>query len=98
LDLKQKLAGQTAVAGVAYLRPFGISGEVSIGGMWSRILPSLQPPGSNRKDQYGMDAYWNIGVTPNSTFTPGIQLIFDPVLNPRVNFVAVPSIKFRVFF
>jgi hypothetical protein len=47
------LAGQTAVAGVAYLRPFGISGEASIGGMRSQILPGLQPPGSTRKNQYG---------------------------------------------
>ena len=92
------LAGQTAVAGISYLRPFGNSGEASIAGMWSQILPSLQPSGSSRKDQFGIDAYWNIGLTPNSTLTPGIQLIFNPVLNPGTDFVAVPSIKFRVFF
>lgn len=77
MQLSESKARATAVwpasvADIAYLRPFGISGEASIGGMWSQILPGLQPPGSNRKDQYGMDAYRNIGVTPNSTFTPGI--------------------------
>jgi hypothetical protein len=90
------LSGQTAVAGLAYLRPFGVQGEIAIAGMWSQLLPDLVPPGLNRTNQYGMETYWNIGVTSNSTVAPGVQLIFDPVLNPKVNFVVVPSIKFRV--
>ena len=89
------LSGQTAVAGVAYLRPFGVQGEVAVAGMWSQLIPNVVP-GAPRSDQYGIEAYWNIGVTPNSTLTPGIQFIFNPVLNPNVNVVAVPHIKFRV--
>jgi len=89
--------GQTAYAGVAYLRPFDVQGEVALGAMWNQSLPNLIP-GVGRRNQYGMESYWNILVTPNSTLTPGIQLIWDPAFNPAVHFAAVPSIKFRVFF
>jgi carbohydrate-selective porin OprB len=87
----------TAVAGLAYLRPFGVQGEAAIGFMWSRSFADLAP-GVGAKNQYGLDMYWNIGVTPNTSITPGIQLIFDPAFNPRSDFAAVPDIKFRVAF
>jgi len=45
-----------------------------------------------------VETYWTIGVTPNSSLTPGIQLIFNPALNPSRDFVAVPHVKFRIFF
>jgi Carbohydrate-selective porin, OprB family len=89
------LAAQTGVAGVAYLRPFGIQREAALGVMWSQLIPNLVPAAVH-SDQYGLEAYWNIGVTPDATVTPGIQLIFNPVFNPKVDFVAVPHIKFRV--
>jgi len=89
--------GQTAYAGAAYLRPFDVQGEVALGVMWNQSLPNLVP-GVGRRNQYGLESYWNMLVTPNATLTPGIQLIWDPVFNPAVDFTAIPSIKFRVFF
>ncbi|WP_376099927.1 carbohydrate porin [Roseomonas sp. CCTCC AB2023176] len=86
----------TAVAGAAYLRPFGINGEAAVAGMWSRPFSNLIP-GLARRDQYGVEAYWNIAVTPNSTLTPGVQLVVNPAFNPSVDFIAIPQIKFRVF-
>jgi hypothetical protein len=91
------VAGQTAVAGVAYVRPFDVRGEVAVGFMLSQSLPNIVP-GIGRKDQYGVDTYWNIALAPDITLTPGVQLIWDPVLNPGVHFVAIPDIKFRVAF
>lgn len=88
-------SGDTAVAGVAYLRPFGIRGEVAVAGMWSQPFKNIFP-GSGQRDQYGLETYWNVAVTPNSTVGPGIQFIVDPSFNPRSNFIAVPSLKFRV--
>jgi hypothetical protein len=87
----------TAVAGLAYLRPFGVQGEAAIGFMWARSFADLAP-GVGAKNQYGLETYWNIGVTPNISVTPGIQLIFNPAFNPRSDFAAVPDIKFRVAF
>jgi len=88
-------SGNTAYAGVALLRPFGIRGEAAIAGMWTRPFKDIFP-GSGQRDQYGIETYWNMALTPNSTLTPGIQLIFNPAFNPTVDFIAVPHIKFRV--
>jgi hypothetical protein len=88
-------SNNTAVAGVALLRPFGIVGEAAVAGMWSLPFKDLLP-GVGQRAQYGMETYWKIGLTPNTTVTPGIQLIFDPSFNPRVNFIAIPDVKFRI--
>ena len=85
----------TVVAGVAYLQPFGIRGEVAIAGMWSQPFDNIFP-GSGQRDQYGLQGYWNIAMTPNSTLTPAIQLIEHPSFNPKVDFLAIPSLTFRV--
>ena len=88
-------SGNTAVAGVALLRLFGLRGEAAVAGMWTRPFPNILP-GSGQRDQWGIETYWNVAVTPNTTLTPGIQLIFDPAFNPRANFVALPQLKFRI--
>jgi hypothetical protein len=88
-------SGNTAVAGVALLRPFGIIGEAAVAGMWSLPFKNILP-NSGQRAQYGIETYWNIALTPNSTIGPGIQLIFHPSFNPTVDFVAVPDVKFRV--
>lgn len=90
-------SGNTAVAGVAYLKPFGIRGEMAISGMWSQPFNNIFP-GSGQRDQYGVEAYWNMAMTENSTLTPGLQLVAHPSFNPQVNLVAIPEIKFRVAF
>jgi hypothetical protein len=89
-------SGNTAVGGVALVRPFGILGEVAVAGMWSQPFRNIFP-GSGQRDQWGIETYWNLAVTPNMTMTPDIQLIFDPSFNPRADFVAVPGLKFRIF-
>ena len=88
-------SGNTSVAGVALLRPFGILGEAAVAGMWSLPFDNIFP-GSGQRAQYGMETYWNIALSPNSTITPGIQLIFNPSFNPTRNFIAVPDVKFRI--
>jgi hypothetical protein len=88
-------SGNTAVAGAALIRPFGIRGEVAIAGMWSQPFKDIFP-GSGQRDQWGMETYWNVAVTPNLSLTPGIQFIVDPSFNPRADFVAIPAVKFRL--
>jgi hypothetical protein len=39
-----------------------------------------------------------MAITQNSTLAPDVQLIMHPSFNPKVNFVALPAIKFRVTF
>ena len=70
---------------------------MAISGMWSQPFNNIFP-GSGQRDQYGVEAYWNIATTENSTLTPGLQLIEHPSFNPKVDFLAIPSLKFRVAF
>jgi hypothetical protein len=87
-----------ATTGLAYLRPLGVQGEIAAGAVWGQSFANLFAPGMPAKNQYGGEAYWNMLVTPNLTFTPGIQLIWNLAFNPTAHFAAIPSVKFRAFF
>jgi hypothetical protein len=89
-------ARQTGTLGAAYLQPFSIRGEAAIGLMWMQPHPDLLPVALD--DQYGMEAYWKILVTPNLWVTPGIQVVIEPALNPTSNTITIPHIKFRVAY
>ena len=86
-----------ATAGIAYLNPFQIRGELAFGAMFARPFENIFP-GSGQRDQYGFEVYWRAQVTPNLTVTPGVQVVYDPSFNPTVDSTVVPSIKFRVVF
>ena len=92
-------ARHTATAGMALLKPLGIQGEIALGGMWMQTHPNLKvgPLVLDAQDQYGLETYWKILLTPNVWVTPGVQVIFDPAFNPAEDFIAVPHIKFRFF-
>lgn len=90
-------SGNTAVAGVALLRPFDIRGEIAFAGMWTKPFRDIQS-GSGQRIQYGIETYWNMALTESVSLTPGTQLIQHPSFNPRVSFLAIPSIKFKVSY
>ena len=48
-------------------------------------------------DQWGLEAYWKVLFTPDLWITPGVQMIWDPSLNPNDDFVSIAQIKFRLF-
>ncbi len=93
-------AQHTGTAGAAYLRPLGINGEVGLGLLWMQTFPDLKigPVVVDKQNQYGLDAYWKILLTPNAWITPGLQILVDPAFNPTADVVTIPHIKFRVFF
>jgi hypothetical protein len=37
-------------------------------------------------------------LTPNTSFTPGLQVIANPSFNVSKNAIGIPSVKFRVSF
>jgi hypothetical protein len=78
-------SNNTAVAGAALVRPFGILGEVALAGMWSRPFNNIFP-GSGQRDQWGLETYWNVALTPNSTLAPGVPADFQSVLQPEDQF------------
>ena len=86
------LARHTVTAGVGYLKPAGIRGEIGLGAIW------MHPLDDSLRNQYGGELYWKLLLTPSLWVTPGVQLIFDPSLNPDEDFIAIGQFKFRLFF
>ena len=91
----------TVTAGAAYLSPFGIRGEAAVGLIWMQPHDDLFDdlvPGVALRDQLGLETYWKILLTPNLWVTPGIQFIHHPSLNPTVDNLVIPLLKFRVAY
>ena len=88
---------QLVTAGLAYLNPLNITGELSLGLMWTQPIQDIFP-GSGQRNQSGIDLYWRMLITPNLWITPGVQVIFNPSFNPGVDTVYIPDIKFRLSF
>ncbi|MHC4409768.1 MAG: hypothetical protein ACYS0E_11210 [Planctomycetota bacterium] len=85
-------ARHTATAGVAYVKPAGIRGEIGLGTMW------MHPINDALRDQYGGELYWKLLLTPDFWLTPGVQLILDPSFNPDEDSIFIAQLKFRLFF
>ena len=81
----------TVTAGVSRLQPFDIRGEMSLGAVW------MDPINDALDDQFGGEAYWKILLTPDLWVTPGVQMIWDPALNPQEDFVTILQLKMRLF-
>ncbi len=82
----------TVNAGLALLKPAGVRGEVGFGTTW------MKPLDETLRDQFGTSGYWKLLLTADLWLTPGVQLIWNPSLNPDADFVAVGEVKFRLFF
>ncbi len=94
------LGEHAATAGVAYLRPLDIRGEASVGVNWVKPFGSFDgaaPVFQGLDDQYGIEAYWKILLTPDLWLTPGVQFVFDPVFNPAEDTLTVASLKLHLF-
>jgi hypothetical protein len=86
------VADHSALAGLAFLRPFHINGEWSLGAVWAK------PINRTLRDQYGIETYWKILFAEDLWVTPNLQLIFNPTYNTTKTVLAVGGIKLRLFF
>ena len=77
--------------GTAYINPLKIEGEVAVGASWA------SPIEDGLRDQYGLEAYWKLLITPNFWITPGVHLLWDPTFNQETDFISIFQIKGRVF-
>ena len=50
------------------------------------------------QDQYSLESYWKILMTPNNWLTPGVQVVFDPAFIPDEDVIVIPHVKFQIFF
>jgi carbohydrate-selective porin OprB len=84
----------TVTAGAAYKNPFNVRGEAAVGFLYMNPIEEIFD--QEVRDQYGIEAYWRILISPNIWITPGVHLVFNPALNLEDDFSAVPHVKFRV--
>lgn len=84
---------QSANIGVGYDGPFGHSKDwVAIVFTWA------EPTDATHRDQYGMEIDYSFRLTPNSTFTPHYQLIWNPSQNPTKNSVSIIGLRAKIDF
>jgi len=83
---------RAANAGLAYLKPLNVRGEVALAGSWAR------PIDGDLRDQSGLEAYWKILVMSNFWTTPGVQYLINPSLNPETGSILLAQIKISAFF
>jgi hypothetical protein len=88
---------QLATAGLAYVNPLNVRGELALGLMWTQPIRDIFP-GSGQRNQTGWELYWRMLVTPNLWITPGVQVVYNPSFNPGVDTIYIPDIKFRLSF
>ena len=86
------VADHSVAGGLAFLRPFHVNGEWSLGAVWAK------PINRTLRDQYGIETYWKILFAEYLWVTPNLQVIFSPTYNTAKKVLAVGGIKLRLFF
>ena len=71
-----------------------MKGEAAIGLLYMNPIEEIFE--EEVRDQYGVETYWRILLTPHIWLTPEIQLVLDPALNFEDDFIVIPHVKFRV--
>jgi porin len=89
------LLDRSVSAGAAY-RPADNRGTLGFGINWGR--PNRDLFGADAQDQYTAEAYYRLQVGTHLSFTPDLQLVKDPALDPERDFVWVVGLRARVFF
>lgn len=81
-------------AGVAYKNPFNVKGEAAVGLVYMNPIEEIFD--QEVRNQYGLEAYCRISLSPHIWLTPGIQLVIDPAMNFEDDLSVIPHVKFRV--
>ena len=56
------------------------------------------PPADALREQTSIEAFWNFQFAQNLAFTPSVQLLLDPALNPQNDKVWVTGLRGRLTF
>jgi outer membrane immunogenic protein len=88
LKIRQSLA-----LGAGLEKPFGQSNDrVGLAFSWA------EPTASGQRDQYGLEAFYRVAVTPHSYVTPDLQVIFNPADNGAASSVVIGGVRLRTLF
>ncbi|MGN6370213.1 MAG: carbohydrate porin [Phycisphaerae bacterium] len=65
---------------------------VGLGGAWG------QPSGPSLRDQFALEFFYRVQVSPDNQLTLGYQVIFDPTNAPNEDVVGVFELRWRITF
>ncbi len=68
------------------------SDVIGAGGAWG------EPSGPGLRDQFAMEFFYRLQVSPDNQFTLGYQVIFDPTNQPNEDAVGVFEVRWRITF
>jgi len=81
---------QVASAGFGWQNPFGNKGDIfGVGVGWAH------PDSRQARDEYILEAFYRIQITPTLQFTPDFQMIIDPAFGAE-DVVGVFGLRFRL--
>jgi len=73
--------------------------------LWGRNSDSIgvaaswgQPANRSLRDQYVLEGYYRIQLTPDTHITPDLQLILDPSLTTLFDSVIIGGLRVRTIF
>ncbi len=76
-DKRQPLIRKSAAGGIMWTNPFGWGEDwLGLGAGWS------EPTDQTLRDEYVLESFWRMQLTPAFQFTPGAQLWFNPSMTP----------------
>lgn len=57
-----------------------------------------EPVSNPGRDQYGLEAFYRLALTPDTQLTPDRQVIFNPADNPKASSVVLGGVRLRTLF
>ncbi len=84
---------QSLAVGMGLEKPFGMDTD-RIGLAFSWAEPAKDP----KRDQYGIEAFYRLAITPSAQLTPDVQVIFNPADFPEASRVLVGGVRLRTLF
>lgn len=89
-DGKVRPVKQAISSGIGYVAPFSRKDdECAIGFAWGR------PSQKNLQDQYLIEAYYRLQLTPHFQVSPDIQVLIHPTYNPKKDVIGVFGVRVR---
>jgi opacity protein-like surface antigen len=84
---------QSLALGLGLEKPFGLSTD-RFGLAFSWAEPAAGP----KRDQYGIEAFYRLALTPDTQLTPDLQVIFNPADNPQAPSAIIGGVRLRTLF
>ncbi|MEO2034265.1 MAG: carbohydrate porin [Planctomycetaceae bacterium] len=68
------------------------------GGLVGLAASWVDPANGMLRDQYILETFYRIDITPHTHLTPDIQIIIDPANAPTMDAVAVAELRLRTLY